>query len=98
MVISIYLTILSFTFIPLSRNERFGELFGISAASGWLLFYVAFIEFSFEVGLTLTVAQSMLGRLQFGILRLSETEIHLTSIERLLEYAKLDPEPSLGTR
>ena len=49
MVISIYLTILSFTFIPLSRNERFGELFGISAASGWLLFYVAFIEFSFEV-------------------------------------------------
>ena len=38
-----------------------------------------------------------MGLLQWGIRQLSETENHLTSIERLLEYAKLDPEPSLAT-
>ena len=39
----------------------------------------------------------MLGMLQWGIRQSSETENHLTSIERLLEYAKLEPEPSLAT-
>ena len=38
----------------------------------------------------------MLGMLQWGIRQSSETENHLTSIERLLEYAKLEPEPSLA--
>jgi len=38
----------------------------------------------------------MLGTLQWGIRQLSETENQLTSVERLLEYAKLEPEPSLG--
>ena len=49
-----------------------------------------------SVGLTLTTAISLFDRLQWGIIQSSETEIHLTSIERLLEYAKLEPEPSLG--
>ena len=49
-----------------------------------------------SVGLTLTTAISLFGRLQWGIIQSSETEIHLTSVERLLEYAKLVPEPSLG--
>ena len=39
----------------------------------------------------------MLGMLQWGIRQSSETENHLTSIECLLEYAKLEPEPSLAT-
>ena len=46
--------------------------------------------------MTLTTAISLFDRLQWGVLLSSETEIHLTSIERLLEYAKLEPEPSLG--
>ena len=37
----------------------------------------------------------MLGLFQWGIRQLSETENQLTSVERLLEYAKLEPEPSL---
>ena len=49
-----------------------------------------------SVGLTLTTAISLFDRLQWGIIQSSETEIQLTSIERLLEYAKLEPEPSLG--
>ena len=80
MIISSYITILSFTFIPLSKNERFSELFGFSAGA---------------VGLSLSTAQVMLGTLQWGIRQLSESENHLTSVERLLEYAKLEPEYSL---
>lgn len=72
---------LSFAFIPLSKSQKFSELFGFSAGA---------------VGLTLSTAQHMLGTLQWGIRQLSETENQLTSVERLLEYAKLDPEPSLG--
>ena len=44
----------------------------------------------------MTTAISLFERLQWGIIQSSETEIHLTSVERLLEYAKLKPEPSLG--
>ena len=80
MTISSYITILSFTFIPLSKSERFSELFGFSAGA---------------VGLSLSTAQVMLGTLQWGIRQLSESENHLTSVERLLEYAKLEPEYSL---
>ena len=46
--------------------------------------------------MTLTTAISLFDRLQWGVILSSETEIHLTSVERLLEYAKLEPEPSLG--
>ena len=53
-------------------------------------------EKSFQVGLALSTAANMLGMLQWGIRQSSETENHLTSIERLLEYAKLEPEPSLA--
>ena len=52
---------------------------------------------NFQVGLALSTAANMLGMLQWGIRQSSETENHLTSIERLLEYAKLEPEPSLAT-
>ena len=80
-IIATYITILSFAFIPLSKSQKFSELFGFSAGS---------------VGLTLSTAQYMLGLFQWGIRQLSETENQLTSVERLLEYAKLEPEPSLG--
>ena len=46
--------------------------------------------------MALSTAANMLGMLQWGIRQSSETENHLTSIERLLEYAKLEPEPSLA--
>ena len=80
-IIATYVTILSFAFIPLSKSQRFSELFGFSAGS---------------VGLVLSTAQHMLGLFQWGIRQLLETENQLTSVERLLEYAKLEPEPSLG--
>ena len=80
-IIATYVTVLSFAFIPLSKSQRFSELFGFSAGS---------------VGLVLSTAQHMLGLFQWGIRQLSETENQLTSVERLLEYAKLEPEPSLG--
>ena len=80
-IIATYITILSFAFIPLLKSQKFSELFGFSAGS---------------VGLTLSTAQYMLGLFQWGIRQLSETENQLTSVERLLEYAKLEPEPSLG--
>ena len=81
MVLSSYLTLLSFAFIPLSKSERFTELFGFSAGS---------------VGVTLSTLQTVLCQLQWGVRQLSESENHLTSVERLLEYAKLEPELSLG--
>ena len=80
-IITTYVTILSFALIPLSKSQKFSELFGISAGS---------------VGLMLSIAQNMLGLFQWGIVQLSETENRLTSVERLLEYAKLEPEPSKG--
>ena len=80
MVLSSYLTLLSFAFIPLSKSERFTELFGFSAGS---------------VGVTLSTLQTVLCQLQWGVRQLSESENHLTSVERLLEYAKLEPEYSL---
>ena len=54
------------------------------------------LKFLCSVGLTLTTVISLFDRLQQGIIYSSHTEIHLTSVERLLEYAKLEPEPSLG--
>ena len=60
-------------------------------------FHESYDKNNFQVGLALSTAANMLGMLQWGIRQSSETENHLTSIERLLEYAKLEPEPSLAT-
>ena len=60
-------------------------------------FHESYDKNNFQVGLALSTAANMLGMLQWGIRQSSETENHLTSIECLLEYAKLEPEPSLAT-
>ena len=62
-----------------------------------LFFIKPYDKNDFQVGLALSTASNMLGILQWGIRQSSEAENHLTSIERLLEYAKLEPEPSLAT-
>ena len=75
--VALYITLLSFAFIPLSRSEEFSEALGLSPGT---------------VGLALSTASNMLGLLQWCIRQSSETETHLTSVERILEYAKLSPE------
>jgi len=79
MVLFCYLTILTFAFIPLSQHETFVRLLNLTPAS---------------IGLSLSVCVNLLAKLQFGVRQSSEMETMLTSVERILEYAKLEPEQS----
>ena len=89
----------NFIFRIYSTFERW-EVFKTNWIFRWIRFAgtICIREFKSlcSVGLTLTTAISLFDRLQWGVILSSETEIYLTSIERLLEYAKLEPEPSLG--
>lgn len=50
-----------------------------------------------DIGLSLTTCVQLLGMLQWGIRQSTETENLMTSVERLLEYTKLDEEPKNGS-
>lgn len=50
-----------------------------------------------DIGLSLTTCVQLLGMLQWGIRQSTETENLMTSVERLLEYTKLDEEPKSGS-
>ncbi|KAB7505946.1 Multidrug resistance-associated protein 4 [Armadillidium nasatum] len=76
------------------------RLFGI-----WLdflsLILIAFVTFSFffddnalggDVGLGVSMVVHLLGTLQWGVRQSAEVENHMTSVERILEYSKLEPE------
>lgn len=45
-----------------------------------------------EVGTTLTTVNNLLGMIQWGIRQSVETEVSLTSVERLINFARLQPE------
>ena len=45
-----------------------------------------------EVGTTLNAFNNLLGLLQWGIQQSVKTEMNLTSVERLIHYAKLESE------
>ncbi|XP_050507508.1 probable multidrug resistance-associated protein lethal(2)03659 [Diabrotica virgifera virgifera] len=49
-----------------------------------------------DVGLTLTAASTLTVVLQFGLLQWSEVENLMTSVERVMEYTKIDPEVTTG--
>ncbi|RXG50991.1 Multidrug resistance-associated protein 4 [Armadillidium vulgare] len=76
------------------------RLFGV-----WLdflsLILIAFVTFSFffddtalggDVGLGVSMVVHLLGTLQWGVRQSAEVENHMTSVERILEYSKLEPE------
>jgi ATP-binding cassette subfamily C (CFTR/MRP) protein 4 len=80
MLITVYLTILSFAFIPLSQSSTLSDLLNLTPAT---------------VGLALSSSVNMLGMIQWGVRQSSELETNLTSVERILEYAKLEPEKNV---
>ncbi|XP_063913156.1 probable multidrug resistance-associated protein lethal(2)03659 isoform X2 [Zophobas morio] len=49
-----------------------------------------------NVGLAITQSIALTGTLQRGIRQWSELENHMTSVERVVEYTELSPEPDLG--
>ncbi|RXG69973.1 Multidrug resistance-associated protein 4 [Armadillidium vulgare] len=76
------------------------RLFGV-----WLdflsLILIAFVTFSFffddtalggDVGLGVSMVMLLSGMLQWGVRQSAEVENHMTSVERILEYSKLEPE------
>lgn len=45
-----------------------------------------------DVGLGVSMVVHLLGTLQWGVRQSAEVENHMTSVERILEYSKLEPE------
>ena len=48
-------------------------------------------------GMSLAFAFETLGASQYGIQMASETENHMTSVERVFSYTEIDPEPGYNT-
>lgn len=48
-----------------------------------------------EAGLVISSAISLIGELQWGIRQSTEAENQMTSVERIVEYSKLQPEAPL---
>ena len=74
--------ILSFTFIPLSQSAKCVSLLQLSPA---------------KIGLALSSCINMLGYLQGIVKQSTEVVAHLTSVERIMEYADLEEEKSIIT-
>ena len=55
------------------------------------------IMFAALAGLSLTFALETLEAAQFGIYVASETENYMTSVERVLTYTEIDPEPGYSS-
>ena len=53
--------------------------------------------FAALVGMSLTFALETLEAAQFGIYVASETENYMTSVERVLTYTEIDPEPGYSS-
>lgn len=80
MIVTVYVTALAVAFIPLAQSQKFVDLLGLTPST---------------IGLALSSCVNMLGMLQWGVRQSSEMETHMTSVERILEYAKLEPEQSV---
>jgi ATP-binding cassette subfamily C (CFTR/MRP) protein 4 len=90
------------------HSSAFYLFMSISRAFGFYLdvfcvFYVALVIGSFllfggnggNVGLAITQALGLTSMVQWGMRQLAEFENTMTSVERVLEYNAVDPEPNL---
>lgn len=69
--------------------------------------YISIVTFSFlalkssfssgDVGLAILQSCALIGMCQWGMRQSAELENHMTSVERVMEYAKLEPEPPMET-
>ncbi|XP_069987945.1 ATP-binding cassette sub-family C member 4 isoform X1 [Penaeus vannamei] len=68
--------------------------------------YIAIVTYSFmgtqdslggDIGLAISSAMMLSGMFQWGVRQSAEVENQMTSVERVLEYAKLEPEAALET-
>ncbi|XP_066976379.1 ATP-binding cassette sub-family C member 4-like isoform X2 [Macrobrachium rosenbergii] len=68
--------------------------------------YIAIVTFSFmgtkdtlggDIGLAISSAMMLSGMFQWGVRQSAEVENQMTSVERVLEYSKLEPEAPLET-
>ena len=76
-IVATYATCLTFAFVPLSQSEKFKSMLQLSVGS---------------VGVVLSATSNMLGTLSWGIRQSSEAENNFTSVERIVDYAKLPKE------
>ncbi|XP_058060768.1 uncharacterized protein LOC131211356 [Anopheles bellator] len=93
------------------RNTAAGFLFGATTRgfAFWLdvvcTLYIATVVLSFlvigneivsgNVGLAITQVLNLIGMCNWGIRQTAELENQMTSVERVLEYARLEPEPDV---
>jgi ATP-binding cassette subfamily C (CFTR/MRP) protein 4 len=52
-------------------------------------------QYGGNVGLAVTQAVTLTGLIQWGIRQSAELETQMTSVERVLEYSRIEKEPSL---
>ncbi|XP_045472448.1 probable multidrug resistance-associated protein lethal(2)03659 [Harmonia axyridis] len=83
-------------YLFLSCNRAFGLILDMNC-----IIYVAIVtvstfftaSFGGNVGLSITQAMGLTGRMQWGVRQWSEAENQMTSVERVLEYSNLESEP-----
>ncbi|XP_044750890.1 probable multidrug resistance-associated protein lethal(2)03659 isoform X2 [Coccinella septempunctata] len=88
-------------YLFLACNRAFGLLLDLNC-----IVYVAIVtvstfftaSFGGNVGLSITQAMGLTGRMQWGVRQWSETENQMTSVERVLEYSNLESEPDKATK
>ncbi|XP_056631141.1 ATP-binding cassette sub-family C member 4-like [Diorhabda sublineata] len=94
---------ISAKYTSLCVKNAFHFYMDITAVSFTVYTIVRFLFFETDtaagdVGLALTQAGALTMVIQFGLLQWSEAENLMTSVERVMEYTKIEPENKTGTK
>lgn len=89
-----YVAIVTFSFLVLETSKKF--LVVIVFCVKFFFYYLTVqVSYGGEVGLAITQCIGLTGLFQWGMRQSAELENQMTSVERVLEFTKVEHEPSL---